>query len=128
MKTLMKLRSFFYLLPNIITNIFSKPRTMNYPTEPAAVSVNFRGSVRVHSSNCVGCSLCVRDCPAFALELEGETNGRFRLIHYRDRCTYCGQCELSCRYKALYLDHAYDEPSSDRRNFIIVLVDHMAED
>ena len=121
----MKLRSFFYLLPNIVQAFFLKPETINYPGAPAEITHGFRGSVRANAHQCIGCSLCVRDCPAQALELKRESKDCFRLIHYRDRCTYCGQCELSCRYDAIFLDSDYDEPSSNRAHFIVTLVDHV---
>jgi formate hydrogenlyase subunit 6/NADH:ubiquinone oxidoreductase subunit I len=57
----------------------------------------FRGKVTIEPALCTGCGACVRDCPAFALELERKSDalnkaegskGRegFRLIHYHDRC------------------------------------------
>ncbi|HAF61529.1 MAG TPA: ferredoxin [Anaerolineaceae bacterium] len=124
----MKLRSYFYLLPNIVRAFFSKPDTVNYPSITLEVADRFRGSVRIKAQNCVGCSLCVRDCPAQALELEKESKNSFRLIHYRDRCTYCGQCELSCRFDAIFLDNEYDEPSSNRAHFIVTLVERVPEE
>jgi len=124
----MKLRSFFYLLPNILRAFISKPETVNYPGITPDVADRFRGSVRIKAQNCVGCSLCVRDCPAQALEMEKESKNSFRLIHYRDRCTYCGQCELSCRFDAIFLDSEYDEPSSNRAHFIVTLVERVPEE
>jgi len=75
----------------------------------------------------------VRDCPAFALELERESDapnkaeglalskaegskGRegFRLIHYHDRCAYCGQCQDVCRQGAIRLTSEYVPAAADR--------------
>jgi formate hydrogenlyase subunit 6/NADH:ubiquinone oxidoreductase subunit I len=79
--------------------------TVHFPAGPTELPPGFRGSVAMHSELCVGCGLCVRDCPSGALELEREGEGwtGFRLIHHGDRCAYCGQCAESCRNEAIVL-------------------------
>ncbi len=119
---LLKIRSFFYLLPNILEALFSKSETIAYPAVPHKSSAGYRGSVRIKAENCIGCGLCVRDCPAAALILEKDSKQSFRLIHYRDRCALCGQCELSCKFNSIYLDNTYKEAFSKRKVFIEVLV------
>ena len=121
-KLLLNIRSFFYLLPNILEALFSKPETIAYPAVPHKSSAGYRGSVRIMAENCIGCGLCVRDCPAAALILEKDSKRSFRLIHYRDSCTSCGQCELSCKFDSIYLDNTYEEASAERKDFIEVLV------
>ena len=103
--------------------LFSKPETTAYPGVSPILPVSYRGSVRINAENCMGCGLCVRDCPAAALALEKDSKHSFRLIHYRDRCAYCGQCELSCKFNAIYLDNSYKEASAERKDFFEVLVD-----
>ena len=84
---------------------------------------------------CTGCGLCVRDCPAFALELEhgssaqSASKGRekFRLIHYHDRCAYCGQCEASCRFGAIVLNNDFVPASPSRDELRQVMVDRDSE-
>jgi formate hydrogenlyase subunit 6/NADH:ubiquinone oxidoreductase subunit I len=102
--------------------LFSKPETIAYPAVSHRSSAGHRGSVRIIAENCTGCGLCVRDCPAEALELEKDSKQSFRLIHYRDRCTSCGQCELSCKFNAIYMDNTYQEASAERKDFFEVLV------
>ncbi|MCD6356145.1 MAG: 4Fe-4S binding protein [Anaerolineaceae bacterium] len=122
-KFILKIRSFIYLLPNIAQALFSRPETVAYPAVSYEPSPSYRGSVRVIAENCVGCGLCVRDCPAEALSLEKVSKGCFRLDHYRDRCASCGQCEMSCKFNAIYLDNSYKKASADRADFFEVLVD-----
>jgi NAD(P)H-quinone oxidoreductase subunit I/formate hydrogenlyase subunit 6 len=122
-KILDKLQAIFPVLPNIFSAFFSKPETENYPFEKTHIPERYRGRVSIREENCVGCSLCVLDCPANALELEKESKNKFRLIHYRDRCTYCGQCEQSCRFDAIYMESEYIQPAYDRRDFLEILVD-----
>ena len=123
-----EIRSFFYLLPNILSVFISKPETIIYPGEDPQITSGFRGSVQMRAENCVGCSLCVLDCPAGALEMQKESKTNYQLIHYRDRCTYCGQCEISCKFNAIYLDQTYIQPSDDRKDFRTVLVDRKEQD
>jgi len=123
----MKLRQFFYLLPNILSAFFSGSETVKYPQETTLLTERFRGSVRMREQHCVGCSLCVRDCPTNALEMVKKSKDEFRLLYHRDRCAYCGQCELSCRYDAIYLDNEYDAPSASRSSFLVTLVDRILE-
>ena len=120
---LLKIRSFFYLLPNIAEALFSKPETLAYPKVSHRLSASYRGSVRIIVENCIGCGLCVRDCPAEALVLEKNSKNNFLLIHYQDRCTSCGQCELSCKFNSIYLGNTYKGASVDRKDFFEVLVD-----
>jgi len=120
---LLKIRSYFYLLPNIVEALFSKPETIDYPAVTHRLSESYRGSVRIIAENCVGCGLCVRDCPAAALTLEKDSKHSFRLIHYRDQCTSCGQCELSCKFDSIYLNNTYQKASANRKDFFEVLVD-----
>ena len=122
-KIIKKIQSFFPLLTNIFSVFFSKPETKRYPFEKSHLPQRYRGRVAINAENCVGCSLCVLDCPASALELEKESKIKFRLLHYRDRCTYCGQCEQSCRFDAIYMDNAYIQPAYDRGDFFVILVD-----
>ena len=121
---ILKIRSFFYLLPNIMEVLFSKPETIAYPAVSHSLSASYRGSVRIIAENCVGCGLCVRDCPAAALVLEKDKKHSFRLIHFRDRCTTCGQCELSCKFNSIYLNNTYEEASAERKDFFKVLVNN----
>lgn len=120
---LQKIKSFFILLPNILSVFFSKPETERYPFEKSELPERYRGRVSIRPENCVGCRMCVVDCPADALRLEKDSKTQFRLYHFHDKCTYCGQCEQSCRFDAIYMENAYVQPTSDRADFSVILVD-----
>ena len=121
------LRSFMYLLPQIWKTLKRGPRTVRYPFGPLDLPSSYRGRVQINADACRGCSLCVRDCPAFALELEREDRETFRLIYHPDRCAYCGQCEDSCNFGAIYLDNDFVHGTSDRKTLTKVLVDRKPE-
>ena len=95
--------SLVQLLPELVRTFLSPRVTVQYPVGPPIIHESYRGKVSVRPDRCIGCGLCVRDCPASALELEREEWQGFRLIYHGDRCTLCGQCEASCRQGALEL-------------------------
>jgi len=109
-----RLHSLVYLLPQLWRTLFTRPITVRYPFAPLELPPYFRGRVVIDMDLCRGCGLCVRDCPAFALELERESREKFRLIHYHDRCAYCGQCQDVCRYGAIRLTGEYVPAAADR--------------
>ena len=115
-------RSLVYLLPQIWRTLVRGPRTVCYPFAPAELPEGYRGRVRINAEACRGCGLCVRDCPAFGLELEREDRQTFRLIYHPDRCAYCGQCEESCNFGAIYLDNDFVPATSRRESLTRVLV------
>jgi len=118
-----KIRSFFYLLPNILLSLIRPPETSDYPRHKKDFAPRFRGKVNIHTENCVGCGLCVLDCPAKALLMNKQSKESFKLFHFRDKCTYCGQCEQSCRFDAIFLENKLVESSSEKESFEILLVD-----
>ncbi|MBC8447287.1 MAG: 4Fe-4S binding protein [Chloroflexi bacterium] len=117
-----RLHSLVYLLPQLWRTLFTRPITVRYPFAPLELPPYFRGRVVINIDLCRGCGLCVRDCPAFALELERESDtlspskghDKFQLIHYHDRCACCGQCQDVCRYEAIWLTSEYVPAAADR--------------
>ncbi len=115
------------LLPEILRTLLRAPETVDYPFGPAELQAGYRGRGAVHAERCRGCSLCVRDCPAMALELERDGKDSYRLIYHPDRCAYCGQCELSCRFDCIYLTNEFVPGTDDRESLVTVLVDRKPE-
>jgi len=111
------------LFTQLLQTFFSPAETVDYPFGPAIIPPGFRGRVVINAENCTGCSLCVRDCPSFALELTRESKKVYQLIYYPDRCTFCGQCELSCNFDAIYMDPTFIEATQQRESLTVILVD-----
>jgi formate hydrogenlyase subunit 6/NADH:ubiquinone oxidoreductase subunit I len=122
-----RLRPLAHLLPELVRTLFSRRVTVRFPFESLELPDYFRGRVVIEPELCGGCGLCVRDCPAFALELEHEDRERFRLIHYHDRCAYCGQCADSCRQGAIVLVNEFVQPMSQRDALAQVVVERDAD-
>lgn len=119
-------RTFFYLLPQIWRALRRRSETIRYPFGPLTLPEGFRGEVAIRAENCRGCSLCVRDCPAAALELHRKNRNEFVLLYHPDRCAYCGQCELSCQFDAIHLSQTFTPATTDRATLTTVLVERRA--
>ena len=91
------------MLSEIVNSLFKKPATERYPFERYPTPVRLRGKLIYNPEKCSGCQLCVKDCPADALELLviDKVAKRFVLRYHADRCTYCSQCVESCRFHCL---------------------------
>ena len=120
------LRSFTYLLPRLLGSLLTRPGTISYPFAPLELSPHFRGRVIVDAVRCRGCGRCVRDCPAFALELERQDRDTYRLIYHPDRCAYCGQCELSCPFGAITQHNEFVPAAPCRESLAEVVVERAA--
>ena len=62
--------------------------------------------VLINREQCVGCGLCVKDCPASALYMEG---GKARV---REGCIECGHCYAICPQEAVDMP-AYSKSGCD---------------
>ena len=111
------------LFTQLLRTFFTRPITVNFPFGPANIPQGFRGRVVINEENCRGCSLCERDCPTGALELTRSNKTEFKLIYRPDRCAYCGQCELSCNFDAIYLVSNYVKATQNRESLKVTLVD-----
>jgi len=84
-----------------------KPITEKYPFERQVVPDRLRGKLHWDSTACIGCGVCVKDCPSGALELIIiDKEAKLFQLNYRvDRCTFCAQCVQSCRQECLTLSN-----------------------
>ncbi len=105
------------MLGDIFTSLFKRPVTERYPFERKADPERLRGKLIWDPGKCSGCLLCVKDCPANALELFviDRTNKRFVMRYNPDKCIYCAQCVVSCRNGAMSLSNDQWELASAKR-------------
>jgi len=115
------------MLNDVVSSIFRRPFTEKYPYRVRAAPPRLRGKLLWDESKCDGCKLCVRDCPARAIEVEVlDRAAKKYAYHYRvDRCIYCAQCVVSCTEGALSMSSTeYHLASTDRTTFAEVYRAH----
>lgn len=98
---------FATLVSDVLKSLWHKPITQQYPLERTDPPSRFRGRLHWDPERCTGCALCVKDCPAQAIDLItlDKANKRFVIHYFVDRCTFCGQCIESCRFNCITLVH-----------------------
>ncbi len=85
----------------LLRSVMKKPVTVTYPATRLDPVENFRGKISFSPEKCVGCKLCMRDCPSGAVEIIRTGDRQFIAEFRLDRCIYCAQCVDSCNRGAL---------------------------
>ncbi len=95
------------MLGDISRSLFKRPVTELYPFERRPAPERLRGQLAFDPAKCTGCKICVRDCPAKAIDIVvvDKATKRFVMKFHTDRCTYCAQCVVSCNFHALSMSH-----------------------
>ena len=110
------------MLSDVLRGFFRKPVTQLYPFVKTSSPESFRGKLVWDPAKCSGCQLCVKDCPSDALELItiDRAAKRFVLRYNSDRCTYCAQCVVNCRFKCLEMsDEQWELASLTKEPFTV---------
>jgi formate hydrogenlyase subunit 6/NADH:ubiquinone oxidoreductase subunit I len=112
------------MLGDISRSLFTKPVTELYPFERRPTPERLRGHLAFDPAKCSGCKICVRDCPAFAIELHvvDKATKKFVMTFHSDRCTYCAQCVVSCNFDALGMSNdRWELAALNRESFVTLL-------
>ncbi|MDD1709126.1 MAG: 4Fe-4S binding protein [Methanoregulaceae archaeon] len=110
------------LVPELLKQLFSRPATNAFPSRhlppsvtgflakvargeaainpPVPTPPKFRGKIVYDRETCIGCSLCLKVCPAHAIEFLKETK---RIRIYVTQCIFCSQCNDICPVDALHM-------------------------
>ena len=107
----------FPALKLLIKQLFQKPYTNKFPVKYAPKSVTsllkkvekgeksitppvmipdadvYRGKIIYDQSACIGCKMCIRFCPAKAIDFKEEEK---KIRIYIGRCIVCAQCVDVC--------------------------------
>lgn len=115
------------MLGEIVPSLFKKPATDLYPFERNPAPERLRGRLVWDADKCVGCNLCVKDCPTEAIKIYtlDKKAKRFVMRYYTDRCIFCSQCVENCRFGALEMSNTDWELATLERE---AYVDHYGND
>ncbi len=102
------------MLKQVLKSIFKKPATTKYPFTKTAMPDKFRGKIIFHPEKCIGCRMCVRDCPSGAIEIKKVGDKKFECEIDLGKCIYCAQCVDSCVKKALEATKEFELAVLDR--------------
>ncbi len=111
------------MLSDITRSLFRKPFTERYPFVVRPAPERTRGQLVWDGAKCTGCMLCVKDCPADAIQITVvDRAARKYIFRYRtDRCVYCGQCVESCKPVALSMSsELWHLSSTSKESFNLV--------
>lgn len=109
------------MLGEIVPSLFKKPATDLYPFERNPAPERLRGRLVWTAENCVGCNLCVKDCPTEAIKIYtvDKKAKRFVMRYYTDRCIFCSQCVQNCRFNALEMSNTdWELATLDRQEYV----------
>ncbi|MDD5495976.1 MAG: 4Fe-4S binding protein [Candidatus Omnitrophica bacterium] len=89
------------MIKEVLETIFKKPVTTMYPFRKAHMPDKFRGKIKFYPERCIGCKLCMRDCPSNAITIRKVGEHQFEAEIDLGKCIYCAQCVDTCPKKAL---------------------------
>lgn len=110
------------MLRDVMRSLVEKPITQKYPFERLEAPERLRGQLFWDPAHCSGCGLCVKDCPSDALEVItiDRATKRFVMVYDMDKCTYCAQCVVNCRFKCLSMSNEeWEKAALNREAFKI---------
>ncbi|HOE00654.1 MAG TPA: 4Fe-4S binding protein [Kiritimatiellia bacterium] len=123
----------FPIVPDLLSSLFKKPNTNPFPAPqlpptvtglldevnqgkaelnpPVPAPERLRGKMTYNRETCIGCNLCIKVCPAHAIEaIPAVKKVRF----YVSQCIQCGQCTEICPKQCLALSGEFLNASHDR--------------
>ena len=109
------------IIKQLLYSFTKKPATVKYPAEGKEMPDGFRGKLKFHPEKCIGCKMCMRDCPSGAIEIRKVGEKEFEALINLGKCIYCAQCVDSCLKKALEVTPEYELAQLDDSKLKIIL-------
>jgi formate hydrogenlyase subunit 6/NADH:ubiquinone oxidoreductase subunit I len=108
------------MMKELLCSFFKKAATTNYPAGARAMCKDFRGKLKFYPEKCIGCKMCMRDCPSGAINIVKIGDKRFECQIDCSKCIYCAQCVDTCPKDALEATKEFELASLDKATLKIV--------
>lgn len=112
------------ILSEAIKSFFKKPATSEYPKKRRDIHNSYAGMISFEQNKCIGCQICVRNCPANAIKIEKLGDLKvFSCELSLANCIFCSQCVFSCPKKALHTTDNFELAQIDKNKLTVKLED-----
>lgn len=111
------------MLVEALSSLFKKPATSEYPKKRRTIHDSVAGMISFEQIKCIGCNMCVRNCPANAIKIIKLADKVFSCEMSLANCIFCSQCVLSCPKKALHTTDNFELAQIDKSKLSVKLED-----
>ncbi|MFA4984705.1 MAG: 4Fe-4S binding protein [Candidatus Omnitrophota bacterium] len=108
------------MIRQVLSSVMKKPATTRYPFVKSRTPEGVRGEIVFHPGRCIGCRMCMRDCPAGAITIRDTGNKKFEAEIDLGKCLFCGQCVDSCIKKALEVTGGFELAQLDKAKLKVI--------
>ena len=85
---------------------------------PVEIPKNFRGKIVYDRDECIGCKLCIKVCPAEAIEFIPDKK---KIKIHIDHCIFCSQCNDICPVNCLSMSEEFLLANTDRSSSKLIV-------